>query len=137
MLNEVQDPREMITDDGAVPNQCHFLVSRMEKYYSLALLLTASETNAAKCFILALDRWSTNYLNRAPITEEVADVFFRRALVDCALRLCLPHSGQTQVKFTFDVPGRKLPGTWSPWLARRKNCVKVATSKSFSRFLLR
>jgi hypothetical protein len=117
MLCQSQDRREINVDNRTVQDKCQFLVSHMEQYYSLVLLLTASEEDAERCFVISLDTWSKACRNLAPIVPEAADARIKRALVDCALRFCGPVSGRVQEEAEVDIWGEKLPGNYSPWVA--------------------
>jgi hypothetical protein len=116
MFCQAQDRRE--TDIGEpVLDKCQFLVSHMEQYYSLALLLTASVEDAESCFVLALDRWSKACTNLGLIVQEAANASIKRALVDCALQTCHPFFNNFPQEAALEIARETLTSNQSPWLA--------------------
>lgn len=111
-----QDRREVRGGEVTVQDKCQFLISHMEHYYSLALLLTASEEDAERCFISGLDSWSKAQMNLAPMSAEVAHGCIRRALVACALRICDPDLGRVAKESGSNTVSDNMPADWSPWV---------------------
>jgi hypothetical protein len=117
MFCQTQNRRETAVGGTPILDKCQFLVSQMERYYSLALLLTASEEDAESCFVLALDTWSKACANLVPMIQEVVDASIKRVLVDYALRICHPSLGGSPRASTRDIQGEKLASNHSPWAA--------------------
>jgi hypothetical protein len=111
------DQFQMVIDDATVWDKCDFLVSNMDQYYSLVLLLTASEEDAERCFTLGLDAWSKACRDLAPMGQEIAHEYVKRALVDSALQICAPALGWVPNDAGHDVWDEKELGNWSPWVA--------------------
>jgi hypothetical protein len=116
MFCQAQDQCETNVGGTAVMDKCQFLVSHMEQYYSLALLLTGSEVDAESCFVHALNAWSKACPNLVPIVEEVANQRIKRVVVDCALRVCDPLLCDLPREFALETRGEKLASHRSPWL---------------------
>lgn len=117
MLSQIQDRRELHADDTAVAGGCQFLISRMDAYYSLGLLLTASEEDAESCFVLALDTWSKACKSQYPMVQEVAHRSMKRALVDSAIQICDPVFGSVPDDSAPDNRREHSAGNQSPWVA--------------------
>jgi hypothetical protein len=117
MLSSVQDERELNANDSAVGNDCRFLVSHMEAYFSLGLLLTASEEDAESCFVLALEKSSKASGSRFPRAQELAHKSMKRAVVDSAIQICDPVFGRVRDESELDIAGEKSASSRSPWVA--------------------
>lgn len=117
MLTQIQDERELHPDDTTVAAGCQFLMSRMDAYYSLGLLLTASEEDAESCFVLALETWSSACKSQYPMGQEVAHRSMKRALVDSAIQICDPVFGRAPDDSDLDIWNERSASNQSPWVA--------------------
>ena len=115
MLSQVQDQRELNAGDTALGDECQFLVSHMETYYSLGLLLTGSEEDAETCFVLALDTWSKAAKNQYPLAQRVAHKSVKRAIVESAIQICDPVFDRVADESELDISSEKSARNRSPW----------------------
>jgi hypothetical protein len=129
MLHPSQNQHGIHRSEVTVQDKCRFLVSNMEHYYSLALLLTASEEDARHCFVAGLDSWSKAQMNLAPVSVEAAHAWIRRALVECALRICDPDLGRIARESESNLLSDEIPADWSPWV------VAITRLDPFERFV--
>lgn len=129
MLCSSENRREVHGSEVTAQDKCQFLVSNMEHYYSLVLLLTASEEDASHCFIAGLDSWSKAQMNLATVSVETAHAWIRRALVKCALRICDPDLGRIPRESESNLRSDEIPADWSPGV------VAITRLEPFERYV--
>jgi len=129
MLYELKDRREMNAADATGQDGCQSLISHMERYFLLGLLLTASEDDAESCFVLALDTWSKLTGNLVPMDQELAHVSMKRALVDSAVRICNPVFSPVPRESELDIWSDRSASPYPPWI------VAILQLDTFDRFV--
>jgi hypothetical protein len=127
MLYDIKDRRQMSAADPTVPDDCQSLISHMEQYFLLGLLLTASEDDAENCFVLALEEWSKATGNLAD--QELAHIYMKRALVESAIRICNPVFGPEPRESELDIGSQRLGSPYPPWVAA------ILQLETFDRFV--
>jgi hypothetical protein len=117
MLSQTQNQRELEAGNTPVVDECQFLIFHMDAYYSLALLLTASEEDAESCFALALDMWSQACKAQYPRVEDIVHKSMKRALVDSAIEICHPVLGRMHDASGMYLSTASSASSSSPWIA--------------------
>jgi hypothetical protein len=127
MLYDIKDRRDINAADPIVPDDCQSLISHMEQYFLLGLLLTGSEDDAENCFILALDAWSKATGNL--VDRELAHISMKRALVDSAIQICNSAFSHVPRESEADIWNERPEMAYPPWVAA------ILQLETFDRFV--